>query len=118
MSSTSSSAGYLDAIFGAIRTYAHELAEGRAWLLRAREVGGAAWRFELLSAARGSLDRAGASLWEVEERLQGLGDPEEIPAPLDQLARNVPGMRAELDAESDALAALEVEMMERPIGQG
>jgi hypothetical protein len=54
----------------------------------------------------------------VEERLGGLGDPDEIPAPLDQLARNLAGMRGDLEAETEALAALEREMMERPIGQG
>jgi hypothetical protein len=52
----------------------------------------------------------------VEERVRGLGKPEEIPAPLDQLAKNLPGMRAELEAEENALAALEREMMERPLG--
>ena len=118
MSLTPPTAGYLDAIFAAIRAFAHDLSEGRAWIGRAREVRGPSWRFELLAAAQGSLDRAGASLWEVEERLRGLGNPEEIPAPLDQLAKNLPGMRAELEAEADALAALEREMMERPLGQG
>jgi hypothetical protein len=116
VSLTPPTAGYLDAIFAAIRTFAHELAEGRAWLGRAREVRGGSWRFELLAAAQGSLVRAGASLWEVEERVRGLGKPEEIPAPLDQLAKNLPGMRAELEAEENALAALEREMMERPLG--
>lgn len=117
VSSTPKAAGYLDAIFGAIRAYARDLAEARSWLERAREVPCAAWRFERLAAARVSLERAGAWLWEVDKHLRGLGNPEELPTPLDQLAKNRSGMRAELDAEWDALAVLELEMMERPIGQ-
>jgi hypothetical protein len=57
-------------------------------------------------------------LAEVEERLGGLGNPDELPAPLDQLAKNLSGMRSDWEAEAKELAALERAMMERPIGQG
>lgn len=118
VSDTSEAGWYLDAIFAALRTFARELSEARAWRGRAQEAPGLSWRFELFAAARGSLDRAGASLAEVEERLGGLGHPDEIPAPLDQLARNLSGMHRDWEAEAKELAALEREMMERPIGQG
>lgn len=72
----------------------------------------------MLTAARGSLARAEASLAEVEEHVRDLGDPDEIPAPLDQLAKNLAGMRADLEKETGELAALERAMMGRPIGQG
>ena len=118
MSLTPPTAGYLDVIFASIRSFAHELSEARGWIGRAREVRGSSWGHEMLTAARGSLARAEASLAEVEEHVRDLGDPDEIPAPLDQLAKNLAGMRADLEKEKGELATLERAMMGRPIGQG
>lgn len=118
MSLAPPTAGYLDAIFASIRSFARDLAAARAWTARAREAPGALWRFELFGAAQGSLGRARAALVEVEERLSGLGKPDEIPAPLDQLAKNLAAMRADLEAEEEDLEALERELMDRPLGEG
>ncbi|WP_437933472.1 hypothetical protein [Sorangium sp. So ce341] len=114
MSSDPPGADYLDAIFAAIRGGAAQLTAMKAWLGSAqRAASSSSWRFQFLAAARAAHRRAGAYLDETEERLRRLGPDDQVPAPLDQLPRNVAAMRADLRAEEQHLHRLETEATAR-----
>ncbi|WP_437729991.1 hypothetical protein [Sorangium sp. So ce1335] len=96
MSADPGEAGYLDAIFAAIRGGASQLAAMKRWLGSAERAGSSPWRFQFLATARAAHRRAGAFVDEAEERLRELGPADQVPAPLDQLPRNVAALRADL----------------------
>ncbi|WP_437680921.1 hypothetical protein [Sorangium sp. So ce131] len=100
---------YLDAIFAAIRGGSSQLAAMKTWLASARTASSSTWRFQFLAAARAAHRRAGAYLDESEERLRRLGPADQVPAPLDQLPRNVAAMRADLRDQERNLQGLETE---------
>lgn len=112
------SAGYLDAIVAAIRGGASELAAMKRWLGSAERAAASPWRFQFLAAARAAHRRAGAFLDETEERLRGLGPADQVPAPLDQLPRNVAALRADLREGEQHLHRLEVEATSRERARG
>ncbi|WP_433926367.1 hypothetical protein AB3662_25945 [Sorangium cellulosum] len=113
MSADPGGAGYLDAIFAAIRGGASQLAAMKTWLSSAERAASLPWRFQFLGAARAAHRRAGAFLDETEERLRRLGPADQVPAPLDQLPRNVAAMRADLRDGEQHLHRLETEATSR-----
>ncbi|AUX41679.1 uncharacterized protein SOCE26_031010 [Sorangium cellulosum] len=113
MSFDVSGTDYLDAIFAALRGGSRQLAAMKAWLASARRASSSTWRFQFLAAARAAHRRAGAYLDESEERLRRLGPTDQVPAPLDQLPRNVAAMRADLLDQERKLQGLETEATSR-----
>lgn len=108
-------ADYLDAIFSAIRAFAHEIEASKRWLARAEQTKSRAWRLSFLREARAALERAPAQLAKVDERLAALGPIDSLPAPLDRIHGNLATMRADLGALHERLQAAEAKA--EPLGQ-
>jgi hypothetical protein len=108
-------ADYLDAIFSAIRAFAHDLETSKRWLGRAEQSKSRSWRLSFLHEARAALERAPAHLATVDERLAALGPIDALPAPLDRIQGNLATMRADLAAQRQALHAAEAKL--EPLGQ-
>lgn len=101
------SAGYLDAIFTAVRAFTDELTATKRWLSRAEQIDNHAWRLSFLHEARASLGRALERLEIVVERLGALGPVDALPPPLDRMRDNLESMRAELAAQGERLTVAE-----------
>jgi len=108
-------AGYLDALFEALRAFTEEIAAGKRWLTRAEQTESPAWRLTFLAEARAAFARAPARLNAVAERLAALGPPESLPPPLDRVRDNLARMRSELSAADERLRR--VEEGTRPLGE-
>jgi len=113
------SAGYLDAIFVAIRAFSQELESSRKWLARVEQTENQAWRFTFLREARASFERTPGRLAAILEQLAALGSVETLPPPLDRIRDNVTTMRADVAAHGERLRALEAKEARAaaPIGQ-
>ena len=108
-------AAYLDAIFAAIRAFAHDFEASKRWLARAEQTQGAAWRLSFLREARAAFERATERLAVVGSRLAALGPIDRLPPPLDRIHGNVVTMCADLAAQGSRLEAAEGEV--EPIGR-
>lgn len=105
----SSSAGYLDDIFAALRALGKETDALGEWVRRAEQTDNMTWRWSFLREARASLARIDALRDAAVRALDVLGDPEHLPPPLDRIAQNLAGMaerRADQAARIDALEAI------------
>jgi hypothetical protein len=109
------SAGYLDALFEALRAFTDEIAAGKRWLARAEQTESPAWRLTFLAEARAAFARAPARLASVTAQLAALGPAESLPPPLDRIRDNLGKMRAELTAHDERLR--QVEETTRPLGK-
>jgi hypothetical protein len=101
------SAGYLDAIFTALRAFTDELAATKRWLSRAEQTDSHAWRLSFLHEARASFERAPRRLEAVVEHLSALGPLDALPPPLDRMRDNLVAMRADLLTQGERLTLAE-----------
>lgn len=108
------SAGYLDAIFAALRAFTDEVAATERWLSRAEQTDSHAWRLSFLHEARASFERAPERLATLLDRLGALGPVEALPPPLDRMCANLVTMRADLAAQGERLTL--AEQQAAPIG--
>jgi hypothetical protein len=99
---------WLDDLFGSVRAFSDAVANARTWAGRAEKAKATAWAATFLASAARSHDEARARLADIERRVAALGAPESLTAPLDRLASNLPGMRAELESGSETIARVEV----------
>lgn len=118
MSHDPPSGHYLDAIFESIRAFAQELEASRRWLLRVEQTENQAWRLSFLREGRVAYERTAVRFEAVKGRLEALGPPESLPAPLDRIHANLISMRADLDAHVERLLRLEAREAETaPVGR-
>ncbi|UQA63132.1 hypothetical protein [Polyangium aurulentum] len=110
-------ASYLDALFATIRDAGEHLASAQGLLAGAERTMLPGWRMQLVEAARDAHAEAGARLAHAEERLASLGEPDELPAPLDQLPRRLEAMRSDLRAAEQRLSRVVEAAASRPLGQ-